>query len=72
MLSAFEGRVKKEICDKFGYQKMTTLRADEKRKYAVWRGGAKLATQPHFQSNWISRKEYLEFGDSIFYRKTVF
>jgi len=36
--------------------------APEERKYLVWLGGAILSSLSTFQSSWITRAEYEEFG----------
>ena len=43
--------------------------APPERKYCVWIGGSILASLSTYQSNWITRPEYDEFGPSIVHRK---
>lgn len=39
------------------------------RKYAVWIGGKNLSNISSFQSNWITKEEYEEYGAIIVHRK---
>ena len=39
------------------------------RNIAVWCGGALLASLPTFQSMWVSKQEYEEYGPTILRRK---
>lgn len=43
--------------------------APSKRKYSAWKGGSVLASMSTFNSMWITKKEYSEFGMSILKRK---
>ena len=41
------------------------------RKYSTWIGGSILASLSTFQSMWINKQEYDEFGPSIIHRKCL-
>lgn len=43
--------------------------AEEYKQYSTWVGGSILACLSTFQSVWISKQEYDEFGPSIVHRK---
>ena len=43
--------------------------ASPERKYSVWLGGSILASLSTFQTMWINKGEYDEFGPSIIHRK---
>ena len=43
--------------------------ASPERKYSVWIGGGILSSISTFESNWITKTEYEEFGTNIVHRK---
>jgi centractin len=72
MTPHFEERCMKELFNIHGNNKKIRVKASQKRDYAVWIGGSFLSNLAHFQGNWISTKEVMEHGESIYYRKTFF
>jgi actin-related protein len=45
--------------------KITMSRLEEERHYAAWVGGAILASLSSFKSEWVSAKEYADYGTNI-------
>lgn len=40
-------------------------------EYAAWIGGSILASLPTFKQRWITRQDYMEWGDNIFRLKCL-
>jgi len=69
IISNFDNRLSNEL------NKLTNIGVDiiasEDRLYTTWIGGSILSSLPTFNSSWITRDEYNEYGNSIIYRKSM-
>ncbi|CAF3674008.1 unnamed protein product [Rotaria sp. Silwood1] len=62
-------RMQKEITALAPSTMKTRIVAPQEREYAVWIGGSILSSLSTFQTMWITKQEYNEFGPSIVHRK---
>jgi actin beta/gamma 1 len=62
-------RIQKEITSLAQSEIEINVIAPPERKYSVWIGGSIIASISAFQSMWISKDEYIEYGPSIVHRK---
>lgn len=69
MLSEYSDRLHQEITYKIENNYKVKVVAPLERKYSVWIGESILASLSSFQGNWLSTKEYEEFGPEILVRK---
>eukprot|EP00062_Callorhinchus_milii_P019277 gi/632973651/ref/XP_007903256.1/ PREDICTED: uncharacterized protein LOC103186195 isoform X1 [Callorhinchus milii] len=71
MLTGLPARIQKEIRSTVPLNLSTHVHvaSPENRDFTVWSGGAVLASSHAFQSAWISREEYSEYGSNIVHRK---
>ena len=71
MFNGFKERLEKEI--KYiapdSMKEEVKVIASPERKYAIWIGGAILSTISTFESSWITKTEYEEYGATIVHRK---
>lgn len=70
LFPGFADRLQNELIDLAPSVPCRTIATPE-RKYSVWIGGSILASLSTFQSMWISRKDYDEFGPTIVARKCL-
>ncbi|KAI7866342.1 actin family [Spinellus fusiger] len=71
MYTGMADRVKKELTNLANSGIKVNIIAPPYRNHSVWIGGSMLASLSTFQSMWIAREEYNEFGPSIVHRKCV-
>uniref|UniRef100_UPI00398E406B uncharacterized protein isoform X2 n=1 Tax=Pristiophorus japonicus TaxID=55135 RepID=UPI00398E406B len=71
MLTGLPARVQKEISSMvpLDLSKYVHIASPANRDFTVWSGGAALTSSSAFESAWISREEYHEFGPNIVHRK---
>jgi actin len=69
IISNFDNRLSNEL------NKLTNIGVDiiasEDRLYTTWIGGSILSSLPTFNSSWITKNEYNEYGNSIIHRKSM-
>jgi actin-related protein len=69
LLNNFDNRLSSEL------NKLVNIDIDiestENRQYTTWLGGSILSGLPTFDSSWITKQEYNEYGNSIIYRKSM-
>ncbi|KAJ5075260.1 actin-10-related [Anaeramoeba ignava] len=69
LIRGFDERLQKEICKIADDNFEVNVIAPSERKHLAWIGGSKFASIPDFEKNCISREEYLEKGEQIFYQE---
>ncbi|CAF1467837.1 unnamed protein product [Rotaria sordida] len=69
MFSGIVDRMQKEITALAPSTVKIRIIAPQERNYAVWIGGSILSSLSTFQTMWITKQEYNEFGPSIVHRK---
>lgn len=69
MYEGLPERLHKEISAKTPEGVVVNITAMPERKYSVWIGGSVISSLSTFQSMWIKKEEYEEFGVSIVHRK---
>eukprot|EP00871_Galdieria_phlegrea_P001790 jgi/Galph1/2611/GphlegSOOS_G1307.1 len=71
MLPGFVERLRKCIEQHLPNNVKPKIIAPKERRYAVFCGGATLADLDAFQSQWITKDEWEEFGSNIIFRKCL-
>ncbi|CAF4076378.1 unnamed protein product, partial [Adineta steineri] len=71
MIPGFINRMQKEMRAKVASDKKVRVVDAPGRQYSAWIGGSIFASISAFQSAWISKQEYDEFGPSIVHRKRI-
>ena len=66
MFPGIAERLQKELVALAPSSMKVTVIASDDRKYSAWIGGSKLASLSTFQSMWITKEEYDEFGQALF------
>lgn len=69
MYSGISERLNKEVVALAPSSMKIKVVAPPERKYSVWIGGSILSSLSTFQTMWINKAEYEEFGPSIVHRK---
>ncbi len=69
MFPGFADRMAKEITAMVPSGNRIRILAAPDRKYSAWIGGSILSSLSTFQTMWISKQEYEEYGPSIVHRK---
>ena len=69
MYNGIDERIRQELRKLVPSSTEIEVIADLDRGDSVWIGGCILASSPEFEVDWITRKEYDEFGPSIVHRK---
>jgi len=69
MFPGFPDRLQKEITALVSASTKIKIIAPPERKYSTWIGASILGSLSTFQSQWISKEEYDEFGPSIVHKK---
>lgn len=69
MFPGLKGRITKEINRIIPTSLSLKVNDDPDRKYSVWKGGAILSKISSFESRWVTKEEYEEYGPSIVHRK---
>ena len=69
MFPNIQDRLLKEIKQLAPNSILPSIRAPPERKFSVWIGGSYLASLSSFQTMWITRAEFDEFGAQIVHRK---
>ena len=68
-IPGFCDRLTAELKNKFPPSMIFKITNQSNAKYGVWYGGSHLASLSTFQSSWISKEEYDEYGPNIVHRK---
>lgn len=71
MYKEFPERLLKELCRLAPRSVNVKVTASPERKYAVWIGGAVLASLSSFNEMWITKQEYEEYGAQIVHKKCI-
>ncbi|CAF0773171.1 unnamed protein product [Rotaria sordida] len=71
MYPGIANRIEKEIKILAPSTKKVKIIAPSERKHTVWIGGSVLSSLATFETMWISKHEYDEFGPSIVHRKCL-
>lgn len=71
MINGFQERLNYELANMVSDKVKIKIIAPIERKFSVWIGGSVLATLATFQSSWITKEEYQEFGAPIVHRKCL-
>lgn len=69
MFPGFQERLTKEIKNLAPSSVKVSVIAPPERKYSTWIGGSILASLASFQSKWISKEDYDEYGPSVVHKK---
>ena len=69
MFNGMATRIAKEMNLLVAGKKAVKVDAPEWREYAAWIGGSMLASQPTFETIWITREEYNETGPTVVHAK---
>ena len=69
MFNGTAARIAKEMNLLVEGKKAVKVDAPEWREYAAWIGGSMLASQPTFETIWITREEYNETGPTVAHAK---
>jgi actin-related protein len=71
MFSGIAERMEKEIVALAPLTTKVNVSAPPERKHSVWIGGSIMSNLPSFQTLWMSKEEYDEYGPSLVHRKCV-
>ncbi|GJQ11479.1 hypothetical protein GpartN1_g3270.t1 [Galdieria partita] len=71
MLPGLVERLRTSLQSRLPASSKIKITAPEERKYSVFCGGATLADLEAFQSQWITKDEWEEFGNNIIFRKCL-
>ena len=69
MYPGFVDRMKKEISTLAPPSIDLNINAPPERTYSVWIGGSIVGSLTNYQSMWVTKHEYFEYGPSIVHRK---
>lgn len=69
MYPGIPDRLKKEVKTMAPAKINVEVNAPDERKFSVWIGGSILCNLGSFQSMWITKEEYEEFGEGIVHKK---
>lgn len=71
MINNFNDRLFIELTKLVPKNTNINIIASDDRQYSVWLGGSILSSLSTFNSSWITKNEYSEYGKTIIYRKTM-
>jgi len=71
MLPGLVDRLRTSLQSRLPPTSKLKIAAPEERKYSVFCGGATLADLEAFQSQWVTKEEWEEFGSNIIFRKCL-
>lgn len=71
MINKFDDRLSIELTQLVSKNTDINIIASQDRQYSVWLGGSILSGLSTFDSSWITKEEYSEYGKNIIYRKSM-
>lgn len=71
MLPGLPERLQREVSILAPRNTRVKVVAPPERRYAVWMGGSILASLDSFQTSWITKDEYMEFGAGFVHQKCI-
>lgn len=69
LFAGFEGRFRAELLRELPPEPRVVVTAQPSRGFSVWTGGSILASLRAFQSCWVPREQYEEWGPHVVYRQ---